>query len=106
MIMGAIIYVLFFLFVLVFFVVTFYCFKFAILLIKIQENLQIALDLIDNKHARISEILQRPLFFDSPEIRQVLRDIVETKTALNEIAYTLSAEFNQEGEEDEDVINE
>lgn len=74
----------------------FYCFKFAMIVLRIQDALQESLDLLDSKHQRMSEILQRPLFFDSPEIRQVLRDIEDSKKSLHSIALALSSDFNED----------
>lgn len=74
----------------------FYCLKFAMIVLKIQDALQESLDLLDSKHRRISEILQRPLFFDSPEIRQVLRDIEDSKKSLHSIALALSSDFKED----------
>jgi hypothetical protein len=79
-------------------VVCFYCFKFAIIVLRIQDALQESLDILDSKHRRISDILQRPLFFDSPEIRQVLRDIEDSKKSLHSIALALSSDFKEDKE--------
>ena len=48
---------------------------------------------MDEKHINITEILQRPLFYDSPEVRQVLWDIDDARKALHIIALELSKDF-------------
>ena len=75
---------------------SYYCIKFALVLLKIQDALEASLDAIDEKHQKMSEILERPLFYDSPEVRQVLDEIDNTRVLLHEIAYALSSNFNEE----------
>jgi uncharacterized membrane protein len=72
----------------------YYSVKFAMVIIRVEDRLQESLDIMDEKHASITEILQRPLFFDSPEVRQVLRDIDGARRALHLIALELSKDFN------------
>jgi hypothetical protein len=73
---------------------TFYCIKFAKIILNLQEKLQISLDIIEEKHLIISNILKRPLFYNSQEIRQVLREIEDVKNSLHLIAWELSEDFN------------
>ena len=71
----------------------YYCIKFGILIVKVQEVVEESLDVLDEKHQAISEILSRPLFYDSSEVRSVLRDIESTKLAIHKIAFTLTNNF-------------
>lgn len=73
----------------------YYCIKFAILIVKVQDVIEDSLDVLDEKHQTISEILSRPLFYDSSEVRSVLRDIESTKLAIHKIAYTLTDNFEE-----------
>ncbi len=41
----------------------YFCIKFALIIIKMQEELEYALDEIDKKYNRITEILDIPVFF-------------------------------------------
>jgi uncharacterized protein YpmB len=75
----------------------FYCFKFALIILNIQEAIQQSLDILESKYATIGSILQRPLFYDSVEVRQVLREIEKSKEAIHLIALKLTDDF--EGEE-------
>ena len=77
-------------------IVTYYCLRFALTVLRVQESLEKGLQIIDEKHQNIAEILKRPLFFDSLEVRQVLRDIESTQDALHEIAYDMSANLTDE----------
>ena len=72
--------------------------KFAMTLLKIEDVLEDCLDTINEKYAKMSEILSRPLFFDSPEVRRVVEDIRETRNSLHRIALSLSKNFKTEEE--------
>jgi hypothetical protein len=67
-----------------------YVIKFALIILRVQDAIEESLELIDEKFASISRILKIPLYYDSPEIRSVLRDIESTREALLSIARTLS----------------
>ena len=53
-------------------VVSYYCIKFALIIIKTQENIENCLDEIDDQYNKISLILETPIFYDSPEVKRVL----------------------------------
>ncbi len=77
-------------------ILAYYCISFGITILKVQDVLEESLDVIEEKHQKISEILERPLFYDSPEVRTVLSEIAETKVTLHRIAYALSSNFNKD----------
>lgn len=86
----------------------YFCIKFALIIIKIQEDLEYSLDEIDKKYNRISEILEIPVFFDSPEIRRLLQEIRDIKRIILEISARLSKINKKEIEkeiEDIDSLN-
>lgn len=76
----------------------FYCIKFAIIIISIQQNIEQSLEILDEKYEKISDVLQIPIFHDSREIRQVLDDIKDARQAVIDVAAKLSL---QELEEEE-----
>lgn len=84
---------------------SYFCLKFAMTVLRVQDSLEASLEVIDQKYESISEILKRPLFFDSPEVRQVLKDIEETRDSLELVARDLSNKMKNE-EEEEDISNE
>ena len=53
----------------------YYNYKFGRALIRMEDALELSLDKLDEKYASISKILEIPLFYDSPQIRQVVEDI-------------------------------
>lgn len=66
-------------------------------LLRVEDSLEDCLDTIDKHYTHMSEILKRPLFLDSPEVKAVVKDIREVRNALHGIAYVLSQNV-QEGE--------
>lgn len=64
----------------------YYVVKFSLIIIKIEDAIEESLDVIDERYRSISKILEIPLFFDSPQIRQVINDIKVTRDTLLLIA--------------------
>jgi len=82
---------------------SYYCYKFAKNLLDISDAIELALDILDERYASISRILEIPLFYDSPEVRQVLIDIERTRNSILKVANILgSIEVQEEdiGQED------
>ena len=78
-------------------VVSFYfCIKFGLIILRVQETIEESLDVLDEKYNAMSEILARPLFYDSPEVRNVLNDIGSSRDAVHKIALSLTKNFDQE----------
>ena len=71
-------------------VAIFYDVRFGIILLRVQDAVEESLDVIDEKYRSMSEILERPLYYDSPEIRKVVQDIRDTRSAILYIANTLT----------------
>ena len=78
-------------------------FKFALVILRTQEALEDSLDILDETHANISTILDRPLFHDSPEIRGVLNDIHTARTSVLSVANALTKIDSPEELKDEDT---
>jgi len=76
----------------------FFCLKFAILILRVQDVIEESLDVLDERHASITAILQRPLFFDSQEVRTVLRDIEASRNSIHRIAYSMAINFDDSEE--------
>ena len=68
----------------------FYAIKFALIIIKMQDSIEDCLNEIDNKYNNISNILEIPIFYDSPEVKRVLSDIKDVKVSLMYVANTLT----------------
>ena len=74
----------------------YYSYRFGKIILSVQDSLEQALDVIDERYSSISSICERPLFYDSREVREVLNDIKDTRDALHEVAYALTANFESE----------
>ena len=60
--------------------------KFGLLILKLEDAIEDCLDILDTRYDSISNILEIPLFHDSPEIRRVVQDIHASRDALLQIA--------------------
>ena len=81
-------------------VVSYFCIRFALVILKVQEAVESSLDILDERYGTMSEILARPLFYDSPEVRGVLRDIDASRDAIHNIAISLTKNFDEEREDE------
>ena len=68
----------------------FFAIKFAITILRTQDAIEDSLDLLDEKYAKISEILKIPLFYDSKEVRECLRTLEESRNSILNVATTLT----------------
>jgi hypothetical protein len=77
-------------FLLLLLVSLFYNWKFANILLKLQDEIEDSLEILDVKYNSISKILDIPLFFDSPQVRAVLEDIKSSRDAILVVANNLA----------------
>ena len=75
-------------------------YKFGLVILRTQDAIEDALDVFDERYAKMSDIMQKPVFFDSIEIRQVIEDISVSRDAILFVASRLSS--SQEASKDED----
>ena len=103
-------YVIGFLTLLLFFT-TYYCIKFALTVLKIQDVLEESLDSLDQKYNNLSKVLEIPIFYDSTEVKRVVNEIEDTRNLILYIANRLTesvqekaiVEDEDEGKEEEEV---
>ena len=81
---------------------TYFMIRFGMLVLKVQDALEESIDILDNRYASISQILETPLFYNSPEVRRVLNDIGKSRDAILIIANILT-KIDHQDELDEDV---
>jgi hypothetical protein len=67
----------------------YYNYKHGILIIKTAEEIEDALDVLDEKYIGISKILEMPLFYDSPQVKQVHNDIRDCRDSILKVANIL-----------------
>tara|TARA_B100000927_G_C16305226_1_gene405140 strand:- start:417 stop:716 length:300 start_codon:yes stop_codon:yes gene_type:complete len=90
-------------FLLVFFLLLslYYCIKFALIIIRIQDVLEESLDIIDSKYNNLSKILEIPVFYNSPEVKSVINELEETRDSLLYIANQLTNNLKNTKKEEE-----
>jgi hypothetical protein len=64
-------------------------YQFAKIILKTQDAIEESLDLLDERYRNLTEILQKPVFFDSIEVRQVIDEITVTRDSILFIANQL-----------------
>lgn len=64
----------------------YYAIKFSLIILKVEDAIEESLDVIDERYRSISKVLEIPIFYDSPQIRQVVNDIKVTRDTLLLIA--------------------
>jgi hypothetical protein len=67
----------------------YYCIKFAMIIINMQNVIEESLDIIDQKYFNLNKILETPLFYNNNEIKSVIEEIKETRDILLYIANQL-----------------
>ena len=81
----------------------YYNIRFGLILLRIQDVIEDSLDVLDERHQSISHILTIPLFYDSREVRQVLKDIERSRDAVLDVARQLTTIEIEESAEPESV---
>ena len=72
------------------------------IILKTEEKLTNALDAIDEEYMEISKVLEKPVFFDSQEVRQVVSSIDNVRnTFLNISTYIIEDYKDTESTDDE-----
>lgn len=65
--------------------------KFGIIILQIEDAIEECLDQLDEKFKIFSKILEKPVFFDSIEIRQVIQEIRASQELILVVANKLSS---------------
>lgn len=76
----------------------YYNYKFGVLILEVQDSVESSLDILDQNYNSISEILEKPIFFDSVEVRQALKSITESRDAILYVANNLVDSVSEVGE--------
>lgn len=77
---------------------TYYTYKMALIVLKVQDAVEESLDVLDKSYESISKILKIPLFYDSPEIKKTVENIRRAREAILYVAKQLTS--IQEDEEE------
>ena len=71
-------------------VACYYLWKFSNIVLRIEDQLEIALDALDERYQSISKVLQSPLFYDSPEIKKVVDDVKGSRDVILSVARSIA----------------
>ena len=81
----------------------YFAIKFGMLILRVEDAIEESLDVLDERYESITEVLEIPLFHDSPQIRQVHTDLRRSRDAVLSIAHILIDDFNEiEDDKDEE----
>ena len=65
-------------------------YQFSIIIIDIEDAIEESLDILNDRYGKMYEVLEKPVFFDSVEIRQVISDIRDCHSAILIVANKLT----------------
>ncbi len=71
-------------------------YKTGVIVLNVQDTLEESLDIIDNRVESIDRILDIPLFSDSPEIKNLRKDMIACRGAIMDVAFSLSSSMKPE----------
>ena len=74
------------------FLLTYKLYRFSMLILGVETAIEECLDLLNEKYGKMSSILQKPIFFDSIEIRQMVADLKDSHDAILTVADKLTLE--------------
>ena len=80
----------------------YYNINFGRTLIRMEDALETSLDVLDERYRSVSEVLKIDLFYDSPQIRQVVSDIKQCQDSILYVANEIGRleEIQEDGEEE------
>lgn len=90
---------------------SYYAVKFGLLLLRLEDDIEASLDDIDESFKALTEILKKPIFFDSIEVRQCILEIKKCRNVVIKIASRLTSfgdneQIEQEGNIDDNTGQE
>ena len=76
----------------------YYNYKLGVIILSVQDEIEDCLEVLDNRYTSMSLILEKPVFFDSIEVRQVINDISVSRDAILYVANSLASIDKTESE--------
>jgi len=74
----------------------YYNIKFGLLILRVQDAVEASLDILDERYASISKVLEIPIFHDSQEVRQVVSDIDFARKSILDVAVQMTTVDEEE----------
>ena len=68
-------------------------FKFGKLILDLQDSIEGSLDVLDRNYLSMAKVLEKPIFFDSLEVRQVVSSIKESRDSILLVANNMTSNF-------------
>ena len=80
----------------------YYNYKLGVIILSVQDEIEDCLEVLDSRYTSMSIILEKPVFFDSVEIRQVISDIRDCHSAILIVANKLTRKIGTKSAETEE----
>ena len=88
-------------------IVSWYCIKFSMIVLDVQDSLEESLDLLDQKYNNLSKILEIPIFYDSQEVKRAINEVEDARNIMLYIANRITSSVEEKAiideENDEEV---
>ena len=68
----------------------------GVIVLNVQDALEESLEVIDERVLSIDRVLEIPLFSDSPEIKNLRKDMVTCRDSILNVAYSLTNSVQQD----------
>lgn len=65
-------------------------YQFSTIIMNLEDSIEDSLDVLDERYKSLYEIIQKPIFFDSIEVRQAINDIKVSHDAILRVANKLT----------------
>lgn len=78
----------------------FYAIKFGIILLRVQDQTEESLDILDDHYQKISYILEVPLANDSPQVREIVDCLKDSRDAVLKVGHVLMRHASEEETEE------
>ena len=69
----------------------YYLVKFGKIILEVQDAINESLEELDESFSKVSKVLEKPIFFDSVEIRQCLQEIKNVRDVIIKIASRMTS---------------
>ena len=67
----------------------YYAVKFGLVILKLEDAIELSIDLLEERRQVLTEISEKPVFFDSVEVRQCITEINKSINAVSDISNLL-----------------
>jgi|688.fasta_scaffold329672_2 hypothetical protein len=64
--------------------------KLGLIILRIEDSIEECLDNLDERYQSVSKILEKPVFFDSIEVRQTIQEIRLSQESILKVANRLT----------------